>query len=160
MMRRTPPPAARPWAWATLGLAAIWLLAPWPVAQGAVHGFLVVSMAPVMDEALTAGCWAIAAGWLVEASLRMMPHLGGTAWADLSLVLLVRAASRMWPPDGRWAYVARLVPTLFLQGILVHGAMALANGGHGWGSAWIWSAASGLLWGPLAWTFHQTYRRR
>lgn len=160
MSQRSAPPSARPWAWIALGLALLPALAPWPVAQGLVHGFLIAVLLPLVPDPLAAGLGALAAGWLSEATLRSMPHPGGAAWADLSLVLFVRLADRIRPPDSRWIYVPRLIGILLLHALLIHLAVYLANGPHAWGRVWMWPPLTALLWGPPCWGFHQLHQKR
>lgn len=150
----------RPWAWLALGLALLPVLAPWPVAQGILHGFLIAALLPLVPDPLMAGLLALAAGWLTEGTLGMVPHLGGVAWGDLSLILLVRMADRFRPPDSRWIYTSRVVGILILQGLLIHAAVFLANGPHAWGTVWLWPPLTALLWGPRLWAYHQIHRRR
>lgn len=154
------PPSVRPWVWVSLGLALLPALAPWPVAQGLVHGFLLAGLLPLLPDVLWAGLFALAAGWLAEFPLRLIAHGGGTAWADLTLLLLVRLADRIRPPDSRPVYVARVASILVLQGLLIHGALTLANGPHALGWTWFWTPLSAFAWGPRMWPFHQNHLRR
>lgn len=146
-MRKSAPPAASLWTIAGLGTTLLWLLAPWPVAQAVLHGAVVVAVLPLLKAPLSSGLWALAAGWVVDLSLRVQPHPGGTPWADLTLVLFLRWAVRMWPPPDRAGYVVRLLGGLLLHGLLQQLALTLANGPHAWGTAWLWAVAAGLAWG-------------
>ena len=150
----------RPWVCLALGLALLPMLAPWPVAQSLLHGFLIAALVPLIPDPLAAGLGAVAAGWLTESTLRLVPHLGGMAWANLSLMLFIRLADGLRPPDSRWVYVARIVSILILQGLLLHGATYLANGPHAWGALWLWTPLAALLWGPRLWAYHQIHQRR
>lgn len=150
----------RPWAWLALGLALLPVTAPWPVAQGLLHGFLLAALLPLLPDPLLAALGALAAGWLTESTLRMVPHPGGVAWADLTLMLFVRMADRLRPPDSRGLYTARIVSILILQGLLIHGAVFIANGAHAWGTVWFWPPLTALLWAPRLWPYHQIHQRR
>lgn len=158
MMRKSPPPLAGLWAYAGLGVVLLWTTARWPVPQAMLHSLLVVALLPLMKDALATGVWALAAGWVMDLALRLQPHPGGTAWADLTMVLFLRAAVRLWPPPDRSGYVLRLLGGLLIHGLLVQSALSLANGPHAWGAAWLWGAASGLLWGGWTWKQYLAHR--
>lgn len=157
-MRRQAPPLAGLWAYAGLGVTLLWATARWPVPQAMLHGFLVVALLPLMKEPLASGLWALGAGWVVDLSLRLQPHPGGSAWADLTLVLFLKAAVRLWPPPDLGGYRIRLLGGLLLHGLLVQLTLTLANGPHAWGTAWIWAVASGLLWAGWSWSLYLTHR--
>ena len=70
-----------------LALVGIFFTAPWPSLQAVFHVALVLGLAPLQPVPLMAGLWAVAAGWVVEGTLRMVPHPGGAAWVDLTLTL-------------------------------------------------------------------------
>lgn len=160
MSPRTVRSLVRPWVWVAMGLALIPLLSPWPLIQGLVQGFLLAALIPLVPDPLAAGLMALAAGWLTESTLRLVPHAGGAAWANLTLVLFVRMVDRLRPPDSRWVFTARVVSILVLQGLLLHAAAAIANGPHAWGSVWVWPPLFAVLWGPRLWPYHQAHQRR
>ncbi len=160
MTRRSAPPPVRPWLWALVALPLLALLAPLPLLQAIVQGFLLVALLPLVRDVRASALMAVAAGWIVEGSLRLVPHGGGTAWANLTLLLLMRTGLQLRPPESKRLYVAMAGLTLVVHGLLVHGALALANGPHAWGTLWLWTAASSLAWGPLAWRLYGAYPRR
>jgi hypothetical protein len=134
---------------AALGL--LFLSAPFPQAQAVIHALLVLALAPRAGEPLAGALWALAAGWSLEGTLRLYPHLGGTAWADLTLVLLAGWMAGRWPVEALKGWLARLAGLCVLHALLVHGAVALAAGSHPWGWAWLWTLLTVPLWGWLAW---------
>jgi hypothetical protein len=134
-----------------LGLGLVALTAPFPRLQGVVHVLLVVALVPRVGASLTAALWAIAAGWTVEGSLRFYSHLGGTAWADLSLVLLASWMAGRWPLEDLKGWFSRLLGLTILQACLVHFAVRLAAGPHPFGWGWLWALVTLPLWGWLAW---------
>lgn len=134
---------------AVLGLMV--LSAPFPRIQLVLHAMLVLALAPRPGAPLVGALWALAAGWTLEGTLRLYPHLGGTAWADLTLVLLAGWMAGRWPVEGLKGWLARLAPLVLLQALLVHGAVRLAAGPHPWGWGWLWTLLSLPLWGWLTW---------
>jgi hypothetical protein len=134
---------------AALGL--LFLTAPFPRLQLIVHALLVLALAPRAGAPLFGALWALVAGWALEGSLRLYPHLGGTAWADLSLALLAGWMAGRWPPEGPKGWMSRLAGLALLQVLLVHGAVRLAAGPHPWGFGWFWILLSLPLWGLLTW---------
>ncbi len=137
---------------ATLGL--IFLCAPFPSIQIILHAMLVLALAPRAGAPLTGALWALAAGWALEGSY-LYPHLGGTAWADMTLTLLTGWMAGRWPLEGLKGWLGRLAALTCLQALLVHGAVRLAAGPHPWGWGWFWALLSGPLWGWLAWRLLQ-----
>ncbi len=134
---------------AALGLVV--LTAPFPRLQAVAHALLVVAFAPRAGEPLQGALWAVAAGWALEGTLRLYPHLGGTAWADLSVTLLAGWVAGHWPVEGLRTWLVRLGWLTLLQGLLVHGAVRLAAGPHAWGSGWFWALILVPAWGWAAW---------
>lgn len=132
-------------------LGLLFLTSPVPALQAILHAMLVLALAPRPAAPLTGALWAIAAGWAVEGSLRLYPHLGGTAWADLTLVLLVGWAAGRWPVEGAKSWLLRLGAFSLLHLLVVHGAVRLAAGPHPWGYSVLWVLATLPLWGWLAW---------
>jgi hypothetical protein len=137
---------------AALGL--IFLCAPFPQVQVLLHAMLVLALAPRPGSPLPAALWALAAGWTLESS-RLYPHLGGTAWADLTLTLLSGWMAGRWPLEGLKGWLGRLAAFSLLQSLLVHGAVRLAAGPHPWGLGWLWTLLTVPLWGGLAWRLLQ-----
>ena len=134
---------------AALGL--IVLSAPFPQIQPVFHAMLVLALAPRSGMPLQGALWALAAGWTLEGSLRLVPHLGGTAWADLTLTLLAGWMAGRWPVEGLKGWLVRLASYTVLHALAVHGAVRLAAGPHPWGWGWFWTLLSVPLWGWLAW---------
>jgi hypothetical protein len=134
---------------AALGLVS--LSAPFPRVQIVIHALLVLALAPRPGAPLPGALWALAAGWALESSLRLFPHLGGTAWADLTMVLLTGWMAGRWPVESLKGWLIRLLPLGLLHALFVHGAVRLAAGPHPWGSGWFWTLLSIPLWGWLAW---------
>lgn len=137
-------------------LVGIFFTAPWPSLQAVLHVALVLGLAPLETVPLTAGLWALAAGWVSESTLRMVPHPGGAAWADLTLALTVLFFNRFWPPDRRLIWWARLAGFTLVHTLLSHLAVALASGPHAWGRGWLWALIASPLWAMLAWRFKPT----
>ncbi len=134
---------------ATLGLVA--LSAPFPGLQAVLHAALVLALAPRAGAPLFGALWALAAGWTLEGTLRLYPHLGGTAWADLSLALLAGWMDSRWPLEGLKGWLSRLAALSLLHALLVHGAVRLATTAHPWGWGWFWTLLSVPIWGWLTW---------
>ncbi len=133
----------------TLGLVA--LTAPFPVVQAILNALLVLALAPRPGAPLSGALWAVAAGWVLEGSLRLYPHLGGTAWANLSVVLLAGWMTGRWPLESLRGWLLRLAGLGVLHGLLVQGAVRLAAGPHPWGWGWLASLLTLPLWGWLSW---------
>lgn len=150
-MKPIAPPRFRQHLLCAAGLGLLFLSAPFPRAQAVLHAMLVLALAPRSGAPLSTALWAGAAGWVLEGTLRLYPHLGGTAWADMSVALLAAWMAGRWPLEGLKGWLGRLAGLLLLQVLLVHGAVRLAAGPHGWGSGWLWAALSLPLWGWAAW---------
>lgn len=133
------------------GLLLAALTAPFPSLQAAFHAALVVALVPVPGASLPAALWAVATGWVVETTLRLPPHLGGTAWADLTVVLVAGWTSSRWPLDGFKDWMGRLASLTLLQVLLVHAMVRMAAGPHPWGWGWLWAFLTLPLWGWGAW---------
>jgi hypothetical protein len=150
-MRIPEPSATRQNLLCAIALGLIFLCAPFPWIQPLLHALLVLALAPRAGAPLPAALWALAAGWALEGSLRAYPHLGGTAWADLTMTLLAGWMAGRWPLEGLRGWLTRLAAFSFLHALLVHGAVRLAVGPHPWGWSWLWTLLSAPLWGWLAW---------
>ncbi len=133
------------------GVLLLILLAPLPGLQAIVHAMVVLGLAVDPASSLLTALYAAAAGWAVEGSLRMYPHLGGTAWADMSLALIAAALTRGWPVKTWKEWWPRLLLLHILQLLLVQVAVRIACGSAPWGTAWLWSLLSLPLWGWLLW---------
>ena len=119
---------------AALGLVA--LGAPFPALQAVFHAALVLALAPRAGSPLFGALY---------------PHLGGTAWADLTLALLAGWMAGRWPLEGLKGWLARLAALSVLHALLVHGAVRVATTAHPWGWGWFWALLSVPAWGWLAW---------
>jgi len=150
-MRPLPPTVLRQNLLCAAGLAAVLLTSPFPSLQAVVHAALVLALAPRIGAPLSGALWALAAGWAVELSLRLPPHLGGTAWADLTVVLIAGWTATRWPLDGLKDWLARLAALAALHVLLLHGMVRLAAGPHPWGWSWLWTLLSLPFWGWGVW---------
>ena len=150
-MRIPAPSATRQNLLCAAALGLVFLSAPFPQLQAVLHAMLVLALAPRAGEPLVGALWALAAGWTLEGSLRLYPHLGGTAWADLTLTLLAGWMAVRWPLEGLKGWLARLAALSVLHALLLHGAVRLATAPHPWGWGWFWTLLSAPLWGWLAW---------
>lgn len=103
-------------------LGLILLSAPFPRIQAILHAMLVLALAPRAGAPLAGALWALAAGWALESSLRLFPHLGGTPWADMTIVLLIGWMAGRWPVEGLKGWLARLAVFTLLHALLLHGA--------------------------------------
>lgn len=155
-MRPSVPSVARQNLLCAAGLGLVILSAPFPRAQPVVHAMLVLALAPRAGSPLSGVLWAGAAGWALESSLHLYPHLGGTAWANLSVALLAGWMAGRWPLEGLKGWLARLASLLVLHTLLVQGAVRLAAGPHAWGYGWFWAGLSLPLWGWAAWRLMHT----
>lgn len=150
-MRLAAPSITRQNLFCALLLVLLLLCAPFPRMQLILHAMLVLALAPRAGAPLPTALWALAAGWALEGSLRLYPHLGGTAWADMSVALLAGWMAGRWPLEGLKGWLARLAAFCLLQTLLVHGAVRLATVPHPWGWGWLLVLATLPLWGWLAW---------
>ena len=150
-MRVPAPSLARQNLLCAAALGLIFLSAPFPQIQLVLHAMLVLALAPRPGAPLAGALWALAAGWAMESSLRLLPHLGGTAWADLTVTLLAGWMAGRWPLGGLWGWLARLAGFSLLLTLLVHGAVRVATAPHPWGWGWLWTLLSLPLWGWLIW---------
>jgi hypothetical protein len=155
-MRIPEPTATRQNLLCAAALGLIFLCAPFPMLQVLPHVLLVLALAPRSGAPLAGALWALAAGWALEGSLRLYPHLGGTAWADLTLTLLTGWMAGRWPLEGLKGWLLRLSALTLLHALLVHGAVRLAGGPHPWGHGWVWALLSVPLWGWLSWRLLHT----
>lgn len=131
------------------------LLAPFPGPQAILHAFLVLGLALDPNSALLTVLYAAAAGWTVEGSARMYPHLGGTAWADLSIALLAASLARGWLPKSWKDWWPRILLLHILQILFIHIAVRMACGPTPWGTGWLWSLLSLPLWAGLLWRWQR-----
>ncbi|WP_306590577.1 hypothetical protein [Geothrix sp. 21YS21S-4] len=150
-MRSAAPSAFRQALLCAAVLGLLVLAAPFPRLQPVLHVLLVLALAPRPGSPLFTVLWAAAGGWVLEASLRLTPRLGGTAWADLTVALFAAWMAGRWPLETLKGWLARLASLLVLHTLLVHGAVRLASGAHPWGWDWLWTGLTLPLWGWAAW---------
>jgi hypothetical protein len=123
------------------------------------HAFLVLGLAPEFRSTLTGALWAAAAGWVLEGSLRMYPHMGGTALANMIVCLLVAWTLLQWPPRSSRLYWARMAAFAVLHLLLVHGMVLLAAGTHAWGTGPLWTLFLVPLWATVAFKLYLPHYR-
>lgn len=150
-MRIPAPSALRQHLLCAIALGLVFLCAPFPRLQAVVHVALVLALAPRAGSPLGSALWAAAGGWALEGTLRLYPHLGGTAWADMTLALLAGWMAGRWPLEGVKGWLSRLAGLVVAHTLLAHLAVRLAAGPHAWGPGWFWSLLSLPLWGWAAW---------
>jgi hypothetical protein len=143
-----------------LCLAAVWFLAPWPGPQTLVHAMIVLGLAPSYRSPLVAALWAASAGWMLEGSLRIYPHLGGTPLADIFACLVAHMLLRHLPPQNLSSFWGRLAAFVAGHAILVHFCVRLASDTHAWGTGWLWALLSIPLWGTLVMRLGVSQTRR
>ena len=150
-MTRSPVSTIRQDLLCLLALGMVFLCAPFPRVQAVFHVLLVLALAPRPGSALRTALWAAAGGWALEGAARLFPHMGGTAWADMTVALLAGWMAGRWPIEHLRGWLVRLAALLLLQTVLAHGAVRLAAGPHPWGSGWAWALLTLPLWGWLLW---------
>lgn len=153
-------PTVRHFLFVCLTLGGIYATAPWPVAQTVLNTFLVVGLAPEFRSPLIGACWAAAAGWVLEGTLRVYPHLGGTALGNLLAMLLAAWVLAQWPPNQRRSFWTRLAVLAVVHALLVHVAVRIAGGPHPWGWGPLWTLLTAPLWGSVAFMLHRPLHRR
>lgn len=136
------------------------LSAPWPAIQCVFHIFLVLGLAPGFPSPLQGLAWAALGGWILEGSLRLYPHMGGTALADMIVCLLAYALLIQWPPHSKKPFWGRMAALAVLHYVLANLAVRFAAGPHAWGYAWLWETLTIPLWGSLALRLHEPIHRR
>jgi hypothetical protein len=159
MKRRPGPASVRHLLSAILVLGAIHQTAAWPGVQAVFHALLVIGLAPEFRSPLVAALWAAAAGWVMEGSLRMYPHLGGTALANIVVCLLVAWTLIQWPPRASRPFWARLGAFAVLHMLLVHWMVLIAAGSHAWGTGPIWTLLTVPLWAAVAFKLYLPHYR-
>jgi hypothetical protein len=160
MSNPTGSPLVRRFFLALVCLGGIQLTAPWPGLQAALHAFLVLGLAPGFHSLLSGLLWAAAGGWVLEGTLRVYPHLGGTAFGNLLTVLLAYGLLLRWPPHDRTTYWGRQAVLVVIHTLVVHAAVRFAAGPHAWGMGWLWSLVLIPLWATLALRLHPPLHRK
>ncbi len=153
-------PAFRRALYALLTLGGIYAAAPWPAVQAVLNAFLVLGLAPEFRSPLMGATVSAGAGWVLEGTLRLYPHLGGTALGNLLATLLAVWTLAQWPPSQRKAFWTRLAVLALAHAVLVHLAVRLACGPHPWGFGGLWTLLTVPLWGTVAFKLHRPVHRR
>jgi hypothetical protein len=141
-------------------LVGIHFTAPWPGLQAILHVFLVLGLAPGFASLLQGLLWAAAAGWVLEGTLRVYPHLGGTPLANMVACLLATWLLLQWPPHERKAFWGRQAALVIIHFLLVALATRFAAGPHAWGFSWLWALVAIPAWATLALRLHPPIHRR
>ena len=160
MSNPTSSPKVRRFIMALLCLAAIHLTAPWPGIQGLCNVFLVLGLAAGFDSLLTGLLWAAAGGWVLEGTLRMYPHLGGTPLANMVVCGIAYGLLLRWPPHSPKPYWGRQAALVIIHSLLVHLAVRVAAGAHPWGTGWLWSLLLVPFWASFALRLNAPIHRR
>lgn len=145
---------------AAAALGLVHLLAPWPLLQAPVHAALVLGFAPGFHSRLAGVLWASAAGWVLEAGLRMMPQAGGTALANMTVALMLSWSLEHWPPAQARSLWVRQAAFAAGHLLLTHLIVRMVAGPHAWGWAWLAVLATVPLWGTLAFRAYRPFPRR
>lgn len=153
-------PMLRRHAIALAALAGIHFTAPWPGIQTVFHVFLVLGLAPGFTTPIQGLAWALAGGWVLEGTLRIYPHLGGTPLANMLMCLLAYWLVLQWPPHSRNPFWGRCAALAALHWLLANLLVRFAAGPHPWGYGWIWAVAAVPLWATLALRLHPPIHRR
>lgn len=135
---------------ALTSLGAIHYTSPWPGPQAVLHSFLVLGLCPGFQSPLAGMVWAAAGGWVLEGSLRLYPHLGGTAFGDMLACLLAFSLVLRWPPHTLKPYWGRQAALVIIHTLLVQLSVSFAAGSHVWGYGWLWSLLLVPAWATLA----------
>ena len=113
-------PMVRRFFLALLCLGGIHYTAPWPGPQAVLNTFLVLGLAPGFSSPLAGMAWAAAGGWVLEGTLRLYPHLGGTAFGNMLACLLAYALLLRWPPHTLKPYWGRQAALVVIHTLLVY----------------------------------------
>lgn len=150
-MSRPTPLTSRQDLMSAAALGLVFLCAPFPGIQAIPHVALVLALAPRNGHLLRTALWAAAGGWALEGSLRLFPHMGGTAWADMTVALVVAWMAGRWPVEGLKGWMLRLAALIIPHALLTHAAVRLAAGPHTWDPGWIWALVSLPVWSWGLW---------
>ena len=160
MSNPTGSPRLRRFFMALFCLGAIHFASPWPGVQALLNTFLVLGLAPGFLSPLTGLLWAAAGGWVLEGTLRMYPHMGGTALGNMLACLVAYGLLLRWPPHTTKPYWGRQASLVILHTLAVHTAVRMAAGPHAWGTGWLWSLLLIPVWATLALRLHPPIHRR
>ena len=125
-----------------------------------LNTFLVLGLAPGFRSPLSGILWAAAGGWVLEGTLRLYPHLGGTAFGNMLACLLAFSLLLRWPPHSLKPYWGRQAALVVLHTLLVHLSVRFAAGPHAWGTGWLWSLLLIPAWATLALRLHPPLHRK
>jgi len=153
-------PRVRRFLLAVLCLGGIHYAAPWPGPQAVLNAFLVLGLAPGFTSPLAGMAWAAAGGWVLEGTLRLYPHLGGTAFANMLACLLAFSLLLRWPPHSLKPYWGRQAALVLIHTLLVQASVSFAAGLHAWGTGWLWSLVLIPAWATLALRLHPPLHRK
>ena len=158
------PPSAMPrvrrFLLALVCLGGIHYTAPWPGPQAVLNTFLVLGLGPGFASPLAGMAWAAAGGWVLEGTLRLYPHLGGTAFGNMLTCLLAFSLLLRWPPHSLKPYWGRQAALVIVHALLIHGSVRFAAGPHAWGTGWLWSLLLIPAWATLALRLHPPLHRK
>ena len=160
MSSPTGAPLVRRFLLAVLCLGGIHYTAPWPGPQAVLNTFLVLGLAPGFNSPLAGMAWAAAGGWVLEGTLRLYPHLGGTAFGNMLACLLAFVLLLRWPPHTLKPYWGRQAVLVIVHALLIHGSVRFAAGPHAWGTGWLWSLVLIPAWATLALRLHPPLHRK
>lgn len=144
----------------TFCLICIHYSAPWPGIQSAFNTFLVLGLAPSFNSPLIGVILAATSGWILEGTLKMYPHLGGTAFANILVCLLAFNLLLRLPPHDLRPYWWRQVILVAVHTVIIHMSVRFAAGPHIWGNGWVYSSALIPIWATLAMRVHHPLHRK
>lgn len=160
MSTPTGAPLVRRFFLGLLCLGGIHYAAPWPGPQAVLNTFLVLGLAPGFNSPLAGMAWAAAGGWVLEGTLRLYPHLGGTAFGNMLACLLAFSLLLRWPPHTLKPYWGRQAALVIVHALLIHASVRFAAGPHAWGTGWLWSLVLIPAWATLALRLHPPLHRK
>lgn len=144
----------------TFCLVCVHYTTPWSGIQSAFNAFLVLGLAPSFNSPLTGASVAAASGWILEGTLKIYPHLGGTAFANILMCLLAFNLLLRWPPHDLRIYWWRQAILVAVHTLVVHLSVSFAAGPHIWGNGWFWSSILIPIWGTIAMRIYQPLYRK
>ncbi len=136
-------------------ILAVFPLAPWPRVQLALHAAIVVAICVDPRNYLVSALLAAASGWVLEASLKLLPHLGGTAWAAMSVAILASFLAEHWPTETLNVWLLRCLGLTVVLLLATHLGLRIATGvPHHFGQGWSFAFVSLPLWAWQTWRLH------
>lgn len=154
-VRRPAPSVATRALVASVAIVLLFPLAPWPRLQLALHVAIVVALCVDARHYLLTAVLASASGWVLESGLKLLPRLGGTPWAAMTVALFAAFLAEHWPTETRQAWILRCLGLTVVLLLLTHLCLRLATGvaprlGEGWSLAFLTLP----LWAWQTWRFH------